>query len=140
MKPIALFSKSQIHGDGWFVGGSLRLQQTCPGPHGAWRGWCLGAFASVRECHMGSCQDEGPFLGTLNHRCRIILRTQKGTLILTTALLALGMTRLKGGWRRPLREATQSGVRTGRFDLAKDWALAKGFNSSYHNKELYYLL
>ena len=33
---------------------------------------------------MGSCQNDGPFLGTLNNRCRIILRTQKGTLILTT--------------------------------------------------------
>ena len=26
-----------------------------------------------------------PFLGTLNNGCRIVLRTQKGTLILTTA-------------------------------------------------------
>ena len=34
--------------------------------------------------HMGSCQNYGPFLGTLNIRCRIILRTQKGTIILTT--------------------------------------------------------
>ena len=33
---------------------------------------------------MGSCQNQGPFLGTLNIRCRIIIRTQKGTLILTT--------------------------------------------------------
>ena len=34
--------------------------------------------------HMGGCQNYGPFLGTLNIRCRIIIRTQKGTLILTT--------------------------------------------------------
>ena len=34
--------------------------------------------------YMGSCQNYGPFLGTLNNRCRTILRTQKGTLILTT--------------------------------------------------------
>ena len=33
---------------------------------------------------MGSCQYYGPFLGTLNNRCRIILGTQKGTIILTT--------------------------------------------------------
>ena len=32
---------------------------------------------------MGSCQNKGPFLGALN-RCRIIIGTQKGTLILTT--------------------------------------------------------
>ena len=31
---------------------------------------------------MGGCQNYGPFLGTLNIRCRIIIRTQKGTLIL----------------------------------------------------------
>ena len=35
-------------------------------------------------CHLGSCQNYGPFLGTLNIRCRIIIRTQKGTLFLTT--------------------------------------------------------
>ena len=34
--------------------------------------------------YMGSCQNYGPFLGTLNLRCRIILRTQKGTIILAT--------------------------------------------------------
>ena len=33
---------------------------------------------------MGGCQNYGPFLGTLNIRCRIILGTQKGTIILTT--------------------------------------------------------
>ena len=33
--------------------------------------------------HVGSCQNYGPFLGTLHIR-RIISRTQKGTLILTT--------------------------------------------------------
>ena len=31
-----------------------------------------------------SCQNEGPFLGTLNHRCRIVIGTQKGTIIFTT--------------------------------------------------------
>ena len=34
---------------------------------------------------MGSCQNYGPFLGTLNIRCRIIIRTQKGTRIFTTS-------------------------------------------------------
>ena len=33
---------------------------------------------------MGGCQNYGPFLGTLNIRCRTIIRTQKVTLILTT--------------------------------------------------------
>ena len=34
---------------------------------------------------MRDCQNYGPFLGTLNIRCRIIIiGTQKGTIILTT--------------------------------------------------------
>ena len=33
---------------------------------------------------MGGCQNYGPFLGTLNIRCRIIIGIQKGTIILTT--------------------------------------------------------
>ena len=33
---------------------------------------------------MGSCQNYGPLLGTLNIRCRIRIGIQKGTLILTT--------------------------------------------------------
>ena len=31
---------------------------------------------------MGSCQNYGPFSGTLNNRCRIFLRTPKETIIL----------------------------------------------------------
>ena len=30
---------------------------------------------------MGGCQNYGPFLGTLNIRCRILIGIQKGTLI-----------------------------------------------------------
>ena len=41
---------------------------------------------------MGSCQNYGPCLGTLNTRCRTIVRTQKGTLILTTT--HMGMLRI----------------------------------------------
>ena len=33
---------------------------------------------------MGGCQNYGPFLGTLNNRCRTIIGTKKGTIILTT--------------------------------------------------------
>ena len=33
---------------------------------------------------MGGCQNYGPFLGTLNIRGRIMIGTQKGTIILTT--------------------------------------------------------
>ena len=34
--------------------------------------------------HMGGFQNYGPLLGPLDTRCRIILRPQKGTIILTT--------------------------------------------------------
>ena len=38
---------------------------------------------------MGGGQNYGPFLGTLNIRGRIIIGTQKGTIILTTTLLRI---------------------------------------------------
>ena len=38
---------------------------------------------------MGSCQNYGPCLGTLNNRCRILIGTQKGTIILTTTPILL---------------------------------------------------
>ena len=45
--------------------------------------------------HMGSWQNYGPSLGTLNMRCRIILRTQSGTIILTTTHMGGGGAFLK---------------------------------------------
>ena len=33
---------------------------------------------------MGGCQNYGPFLCSLNTRCRTAIRTHKGTIILTT--------------------------------------------------------
>ena len=38
---------------------------------------------------MGGCQNYDPFLGALNTRCRIIIGTQKGTIILTTTYIQL---------------------------------------------------
>ena len=35
-------------------------------------------------CYMGDCQDDGPFWGTLNIRCRTIIGIQEETKILTT--------------------------------------------------------
>ena len=43
---------------------------------------------------MGGCQNYGPFLGTLNHRCRIIIGTQNRTIILTTTLMSFGQCRV----------------------------------------------
>ena len=39
---------------------------------------------TFRVQDVGGCQNCGPFLGTLNIRCRIIIGIQKGTIILTT--------------------------------------------------------
>ena len=44
----------------------------------------LGYFLNWDYEYMGGCQNYGPFLGTLNIRCRIIIGIQKGTIILTT--------------------------------------------------------
>ena len=38
---------------------------------------------------MGGCQNYGPFWGTLNNRCRIIIGTQKGTIVLTTTQILI---------------------------------------------------
>ena len=43
------------------------------------------------EQHVGSCQNYGPDLGTLNNRCRIILGTPKKTIILTTTHIYIYM-------------------------------------------------
>ena len=50
---------------------------------------------------MGGCQNYGPFLGTRNIRCLIIIRTQKGTLILTTTHVS--RSRVPGLWVSRLR-------------------------------------
>ena len=43
--------------------------------------------------HLGGCQNHGPLLGPLNTRCRVMLRTQKGAIILTTTHMgAFGFT------------------------------------------------
>ena len=45
----------------------------------------------LQHIHMGGYQNYGPLLGPLNIRCRIILRTQKGTIILTTTHIYIGI-------------------------------------------------
>ena len=45
--------------------------------------------------YVGGCQNYGPFLGTLNIRCRIILGIQKGTIILTTTYVKSSYQDLK---------------------------------------------
>ena len=46
------------------------------------KGWKLKQPSS--GLYMAGCQNYGPFLGTLNIRGRIVIGTQKGTIILIT--------------------------------------------------------
>ena len=53
----------------------------------------------MANVYMGGCQNQGPVLGPLNTRCRVILRTQRGTIILTTTHIVVidyQLDRLKG--------------------------------------------
>ena len=51
----------------------------------------LGALGCNRHhtvLQVGGSQNYGPFLGTLNNRCRIMIGTQTGAIILTTTQVA----------------------------------------------------
>ena len=61
--------------------------------------------------HMGACQKSGPFLGPLNTRCRIMLRTKKGTIILTTIHISHSSLALKGIRRLPLHASFWADIR-----------------------------
>ena len=57
---------------------------------------------------MGGYQNYGPLLGPLNTRCRIIIRTQKGTIILTTIYIEMDVDSDRAvGLESALRFATQ---------------------------------
>ena len=45
---------------------------------GSFRDVALEASGTAVRWDLGGCQNYGPFLGTLNNRCRNIIRTQKG--------------------------------------------------------------
>ena len=74
------------------------LKRSVPGTGEAGDGYpaavvCTSSLGTARRTaqnaqrstyYMGGCQNYGPFLGTLNSRCRIIMGTQKGTIMLTT--------------------------------------------------------
>ena len=64
--------------------------------------------------HVGVCQNYGPFLGTLNNRCRTILGTQKGTLILTTTHVDMN-----GNWRETRKEPRQKPSQRGVTSASK---------------------
>ena len=51
-------------------------------------------------CMWVAVKIRAPFLGTPNIRCRIIIRTQKGTLILTITHVALRKAEGSGLWQQ----------------------------------------
>ena len=65
--------------------GSISMVQEADAPEdGSREVWC-----TILVLYMGGCQNCGPFLGTLNIRCRIIIGAQKGTIILTTTHIGM---------------------------------------------------
>ena len=63
----------------------------------SFKGVSMGAITDKKMenliiCYMGGCQNSGPFLGTLNIRCRTMIGTQKGAIILTTTHIGLGFS------------------------------------------------
>ena len=59
------------------------------------KGRSLGGGGLHIYIYMGGCQNYGPFLGTLNIRCRIRTGAQKGIIILTTAHMCIYIYRVK---------------------------------------------
>ena len=53
---------------------------------------CNYGSGCIWDAYMGVCQNYGPFLGTINFSCRIIIGTQKGTIILITAHMVARVT------------------------------------------------
>ena len=56
---------------------------------------------------MGGYQNYGSWLGRLDARCRIILRTQKGTMMLTTTHMVSGTGNLKYRVLEPFGEGSR---------------------------------
>ena len=77
--------------------------------HGSFHDFKPEAAYTQIYSKMGGCQNYGPFLGTLYIRCRIIIRIQKGTIILPTTQMLLPPGREALGLVNPVR----------RIDLSK---------------------
>ena len=62
-----------------------------------WGSWVelMTTLLTKHPGHVGGCQIHGPILGSRNTRCRIIQRTPKGTIILTTSF-RLGLLSKQG--------------------------------------------
>ena len=75
---------------------SKKADSTCD-EHGYSKGYADGYNKRYSQrCYMGGCTNYGPFLGALNIRCRIIIRTPKGTLILTTTPMCFRLSGVSG--------------------------------------------
>ena len=64
---------------------------------------CMPAAVQTgfKKMHMGCSQNYGPFLGTLNIRCHIIIGIQQGTIILTTTHVKFPISRLRSPSHNP---------------------------------------
>ena len=82
---------------------------------------CFSVCPYTRE-RMGGCQNHGAFLGTLNTRCRTTMRTQKGTLILTTTHMGAHLRTF------PSQQRTSRGSTLSLCTYAGDWGVAHGRN------------
>ena len=88
--PLSLFVATSLAPVRSLLVGGVAVLPTCRAscnhhstPHQIW-GYTKGDMPHSGKTDMGGCQNYGPLLGPMNTRCRIILRTQKGTRILTT--------------------------------------------------------
>ena len=53
-------------------------------------------YGKFYKDYIDGCQNYGPFLGTLNIRCRILIGNPKGTIILTTTHIGVIMGLYRG--------------------------------------------
>ena len=60
---------------------------------------------AAHEVEMGGGQNYGPLLGPLSTRCRIMVRTQKGTIILTATHIPSYCSNLQTAWREGTGDA-----------------------------------
>ena len=61
---------------------------------------------------MGGCQNYGPFLGTLNIRCRIIIGIEKRTIILTATHIYEATNEIPSYVEQVLSESSIASVRS----------------------------
>ena len=91
--------------------------------------YMIYTYIQMTYTYMVGCQNDGLLLGPLNTRCRIILRTQEGTIIWTTTHIHRKnnyLAQLIGGTCRSLLKAELRGCCRGLLHLLRVRGLATG--------------